>query len=99
MAFFRKQFAEGARNWIMLRLLWSKSTCIYKGRSVDDYFVDTLVEDVSVIEIKCVERLANEHTAQCINYLRASGMWKRIVWNFCAICVYLRLARYLLRPA
>jgi GxxExxY protein len=68
----------------------------YKGRSVGEYFVDILVEDVLVIELKCVERLANEHTAQCINYLRASGRtlcllinfhrpkveWKRIVCEF-----------------
>jgi GxxExxY protein len=68
----------------------------YKGRPVGDYFVDILVEDVLVIEIKCVERLANEHTAQCINYLRASCKtlcllinfhkpkveWKRIVYEF-----------------
>ncbi len=49
-----------------------------------------------VIELKCVERLSNEHTAQCLNYLRASGLtlcllvnfqkpkveWKRIVRGF-----------------
>jgi GxxExxY protein len=68
----------------------------YKGRPVGDYFVDILVEDVLVVEIKCVERLANEHTPQCINYLRACGKtlcllinfhrpkveWKRIVCEF-----------------
>jgi hypothetical protein len=26
-----------------------------------------------VVELKCAERLANEHTAQCLNYLRAPG--------------------------
>ena len=49
-----------------------------------------------MIELKCVERLANEHAAQCLNYLRASGrtvcllinfqnpkvQWKRIVCGF-----------------
>jgi GxxExxY protein len=45
----------------------------YKGRSVGEYFADLLVEDVPVVELKCVERLASEHTAQCLNYLRASG--------------------------
>jgi GxxExxY protein len=49
-----------------------------------------------VVELKCVERLAGEHTAQCLNYLRASGVtlcllvnfqkpkveWKRIVHEF-----------------
>jgi GxxExxY protein len=68
----------------------------YKGHYVGEYFADILVEDVLVIELKCVEHLANEHTAQCLNYLRASGRtlcllvnfqkpkaeWKRIVYGF-----------------
>ena len=47
---------------------------MYKGQSVGEYFADIIVEDVLVIELKCVERFANEHMAQCLNYLRASGM-------------------------
>ncbi|MGO9257187.1 MAG: GxxExxY protein [Bryobacteraceae bacterium] len=68
----------------------------YKGYRVGEYFADILVEDVLVLELKCVERLANEHIAQCLNYLRASGRrfcllvnfqkptveWKRIVHGF-----------------
>jgi hypothetical protein len=68
----------------------------YKGHAVGEYFADLLVEDVLVIELKCVERLANEHIAQCLNYQRASGRtlcllvnfqkpkveWKRIVHRF-----------------
>jgi len=68
----------------------------YKGHYVGEYFADILVEDTLVIELKCVERLANEHTAQCLNYLKASGLtvcllvnfqnskvdWKRIVNGF-----------------
>jgi GxxExxY protein len=67
----------------------------YKGRCVGEYFADILVEDVLVIELKCVECFAPEHTAQCLNYLRASGRtlcllvnfqkpkveWKRIVYR------------------
>src|SRR4030081_2372002 len=45
----------------------------YKGHLVGEYFADLLVEDVLVVELKCVERLGIEHTAQCLNYLRASG--------------------------
>ncbi len=69
---------------------------IYKELVVGEYLADILVEDILVVELKCVERLANEHTAQCINYLRASGLtlcllvnfqkprveWKRIVHGF-----------------
>ena len=68
----------------------------YKGQSVGRYFADLLVEDVLVVELKCAERLAGEHTAQCLNYLRASDRrvcllvnfqqpkveWKRIVLGF-----------------
>ncbi len=68
----------------------------YKGHCVGEYFADILVEDLLVVELKCVERLANEHTAQCLNYLRASGRtlcllvnfqkskveWKRVVHGF-----------------
>jgi GxxExxY protein len=68
----------------------------YKGQCVGEYFADILVADVLVIELKCAERLSNEHVAQCLNYLRASGRrfcllvnfqkskveWKRIVSGY-----------------
>jgi GxxExxY protein len=68
----------------------------YKGYPIGDYCADILVNGVLVIELKCVERLANQHTAQCLNYLRASGLglcllinfqnpkveWKRIIQGF-----------------
>jgi GxxExxY protein len=68
----------------------------YKGCYVGEYFADILVEDVLVVELKCVEHLGNEHIAQCLNDLRASGRtvcllvnfqkpkveWKRIVHGF-----------------
>src|ERR1051325_747758 len=43
----------------------------YKAQPVGEYFADIIVENVLAIELKCADRLANEHTAQCINYLRA----------------------------
>jgi GxxExxY protein len=68
----------------------------YKGQVVGEYFADIVVEDVLVIELKCVERLGNEHIGQCLNYLRASGLtlcllvnfhrpkveWKRVICGF-----------------
>lgn len=55
---------------------------VYKGRRVGDYFADILVEDRLVVELKCVERLSREHTAQCLNYLRASGKSVCLLVNF-----------------
>jgi GxxExxY protein len=68
----------------------------YKGKAPESTPPDILVEDVLVIELKCAERLSSEHTAQCLNYLRASGRtlclpvdfqepkveWKRVVHGF-----------------
>lgn len=54
----------------------------YKGHSVGEYFADLLVEDALVIELKCASRLANEHTAQCLNYLRAAGLTLCLLVNF-----------------
>jgi GxxExxY protein len=53
------------------------------------------VEEKLIVELKCVDRFSNEHLAQCINDLRASGVklallinfqkprieWKRIVYD------------------
>lgn len=54
----------------------------YKGHRVGDYFADLLVEDILVIELKCTDRLSTEHTAQCLNYLRASGRNVCLLVNF-----------------
>ena len=57
-------------------------TVAYKGQVVGEYFIDVLVEEVLVVELKCVERLVGEHTAQCLNYLRASGLGVCLLINF-----------------
>jgi GxxExxY protein len=54
----------------------------YKTHPVGEYFADIVVEDVLPVELKCVERLASEHLAQCLNYLRASGLTLCLLVNF-----------------
>ncbi|MBI4746710.1 MAG: GxxExxY protein [Deltaproteobacteria bacterium] len=68
----------------------------YKGETVGDYYADILVERKLIVELKCAERLGNDHLAQCLNYLKATGHsiallvnfqhpkveWKRVVNNF-----------------
>ena len=54
----------------------------YKGYGVGEYFADVLVEGVLVVELKCVERFGNEHMAQCLNYLKASGLNVCLLINF-----------------
>ena len=45
-------------------------------------FSDSLTERVLGAGLKCVERLANQHTAQCLNYPRASGRTLCLLVNF-----------------
>ena len=43
---------------------------------------DLVVEEKVIVELKCVERFANEHLAQCINYLKASRLRVALLINF-----------------
>ena len=54
----------------------------YKGHCVGEYVADLVVEEKVIVELKCVDRLANEHLAQCINYLKASGLAVALLINF-----------------
>jgi GxxExxY protein len=54
----------------------------YKGKQVGDYYADILVDGKIVIELKCVDGLRREHLAQCLNYLRATGLRIALLVNF-----------------
>jgi GxxExxY protein len=55
---------------------------MYKGEPVGEYLADILVEGEVMVEMKCVEQLRNEHMAQCLNYLKASGRRICLLLNF-----------------
>ena len=57
-------------------------TVMYKGDAVGEYVTDILVEGQVMVELKCVEQLRNEHMAQCLNYLKASGGRICLLLNF-----------------
>ena len=84
--FLEKVYERALLRELSLRGIRASSqaslTITYKGQCVGEYFADILVEDVLLVELKCVDRLANEHTAQCLNYLRASGRTRCLLVNF-----------------
>lgn len=55
---------------------------IYKGCRVGDYAADIVVSDQVIVELKCAECFHPEHMAQCINYLRASGLKVALLLNY-----------------
>jgi GxxExxY protein len=57
-------------------------TVEYDGIVVGEYAVDLLVEETIVVELKATRALDNAHTAQCLNYLKATGLHLRLPLNF-----------------
>ena len=49
---------------------------------IGEYFADLIVDGRLVVELKCVEQFGNEHLAQCLNYLKASGLRTALLINF-----------------
>ena len=55
----------------------------YKGQPLErSYKADLVCFDTIVVELKLVEQLKAEHTAQLLNYLKATGMPMGILINF-----------------
>ncbi len=54
----------------------------YKSHLVGEYTADFLVEDTLIVELKCASSLLPEHTAQCLNYLRAANKPICLLINF-----------------
>lgn len=57
-------------------------TVTYKGRTVGEYCADLLVGDVLLVELKATAVLHPVHHAQCINYVKASGLPLCLLLNF-----------------
>ena len=55
---------------------------VYDGSVVGEYTPDLLVEAQVLVELKTVQALDNIHMAQCLNYLRATGMPVCLLINF-----------------
>ncbi|MBW1919647.1 MAG: GxxExxY protein [Deltaproteobacteria bacterium] len=54
----------------------------YDERIVGDYVADIIVEDKVILELKSVKELHPAHSAQLLNYLKATGMEVGLLINF-----------------
>ncbi len=54
----------------------------FRGEIVGEFLADIVVEDTVILELKAVSALASEHSAQLINYLKASGQDVGLLVNF-----------------
>ncbi len=54
----------------------------YKQQLVGNFFVDILVNDAIVLELKTGEEISRTHMGQALNYLKATGYRLAIILNF-----------------
>jgi len=79
--FLEKIYERAMIQELRLRGLAAKSQVslpvCYKGQYLGEY-----LEQKLIVELKCVGRFANEHLAQCVHYLKASGLRVALLINF-----------------
>ena len=84
--FLEKVYERAMVHELALRGVAAKShvsfPVCYKGKYLGDYQADLVVEEKLIVELQCVDRFANEHVAQCINYLKASGLRVALLIDF-----------------
>ena len=54
----------------------------YKGRPIGDYYIDLLVEDSVILELKSVERHDPVFESQILSYMRLTGKKVGLLINF-----------------
>jgi GxxExxY protein len=54
----------------------------YGGTVVGEYAVDLLVEHIVLVELKVAKAIDEIHRAQCLNYLKATGLHLCLLLNF-----------------
>jgi GxxExxY protein len=55
---------------------------LYKNVMVGDFVADLLVDECVIVEVKAINSLNEAHAAQCLNYLRATGLRVCLLINF-----------------
>ncbi len=77
-------------NALMYELRRSRQKCeaqvpikvFYGDQMVGEYFADIVVEDAVIIELKATQRINEQHEAQLLNYLKATGFEVGLLLNF-----------------
>ena len=54
----------------------------YDGQVVGDFAADLLIESCVIVELKAARTFEDVHSAQCLNYLKATGLKICLLVNF-----------------
>ena len=84
--FLEKLYERALMSELILRGMAVHSQVVYpvsyKGSIVGEFMSDLVVEDRLIVELKCVDRFAPIHLAQCLSYLQASRLTLALLINF-----------------
>jgi GxxExxY protein len=59
-----------------------RMTVTYDSVTVGEYIADLIVAEALLVELKAAKALDEAHHAQCINYLKSSGLRLALLLNF-----------------
>lgn len=59
-----------------------RRSVLYDGVIVGDYVADIVVENAVIIELKACKAIDDAHVAQCLNYLKTTGLPICLLINF-----------------
>ena len=68
----------------------------YKGKPIGDYFIDLLVEEAVILELKSVERHDPVFEAQILSYMKLTGKKVGLLINFNSKMVKDGIKRFIL---
>ena len=54
----------------------------YAGQQIGYFKSDIIVNDIIILELKAVDFLSKQHTAQLLNYLKITGLKVGFLFNF-----------------
>ena len=54
----------------------------YRGKLVGTYLADLVIDEKVIVELKAIEALTRAHSAQLLNYLKASNLPIGLLLNF-----------------
>ena len=62
----------------------------FYGRVVGEYLADMVINDVVLLELKAASQLNDDHSAQLLNYLKATNIEVGLLLNFGPTAVFRR---------
>ncbi|MCA1763959.1 MAG: GxxExxY protein [Flavobacteriales bacterium] len=71
----------------------------YKGVELQQaYKMDLLIEEMVIVELKCVEKILEVHEAQILTYMRHSKIRRGLILNFNVVLMKEGIRRFILNP-